>query len=147
MYSGKCRGLKWWVIISTASRGASGGPLPSNEDMGSKMPNCLRTAMKRMMTTPMANSSMPWIPMMSGQGEPTQGQACTRRPGPGERWKEAWADTSNAGLGKSTTSVFNRGEPRSDRNQVLLLGDCMGLFPGTGGSMRTRPAGWTKAAL
>ena len=36
--------------------------------MGSKMPNCLRTAMNRMMTTPMANSSMPWIPMTSGRG-------------------------------------------------------------------------------
>lgn len=63
-----------------ASQGTSGGPLPSNEDMGSKMPNCLRTAMKRIMTTPMANSSMPWIPMTAGQGEPAQGQVYRRRP-------------------------------------------------------------------
>lgn len=58
--------LRFPLLSPTPDQGASGGPLPSNEDMGSKMPNCLRTAMKRMMTTPMANSSMPWIPMTPG---------------------------------------------------------------------------------
>lgn len=50
--------------------------------MGSKMPNCLRTAMNRMMTTPMANSSMPWIPMTPDH----QGllRAKPLWPGPGE---------------------------------------------------------------
>lgn len=38
------------------------GSLPSR-DMGSRMPNCLRTAMKRITTTAMANSSIPWILM------------------------------------------------------------------------------------
>lgn len=49
-------------------------PLPSKEDMGSRMPNCLRTAMKRMMTTPMAHSSMPWSPMASVRGSPLGAQ-------------------------------------------------------------------------
>lgn len=76
-------------LLSYISKpGASGGPLPSNEDMGSKMPNCLRTAMKRMMTTPMANSSMPWIPMTPGWRGwlSSQGQVCVR-PGPARELK------------------------------------------------------------
>ncbi|KAL2296220.1 hypothetical protein Nmel_018514 [Mimus melanotis] len=36
--------------------------------MGSRMPNCLRTAMKRRMTTATAHSSMPWMPMAPGGG-------------------------------------------------------------------------------
>lgn len=56
----------------------------------------------------------------------------------------AWAGTSNA---EPAASVFNGGEPRSDRNQVWLVGGRMGLFPGPGGSMRIRPGGWTKAPL
>ncbi|KAK5870975.1 hypothetical protein PBY51_003879 [Eleginops maclovinus] len=51
--------------------------------MGSKMPNCLRTAMKRMMTTPMANSSMPWIPMTSGVGGPLRAKPASEGLAPG----------------------------------------------------------------
>lgn len=46
--------------------------LPSSE-IGSRMPNCLSTAIKRITTTPMANNSMPWILMalmMEGGGSP-----------------------------------------------------------------------------
>lgn len=41
--------------------------LPSM-DMGSKMPNCLRTAMNSSTTTAMAHSSIPWMPMASAAG-------------------------------------------------------------------------------
>lgn len=46
------------------SQGAGGHTLPSM-DMGSKMPNCLRTAMNSSTTTAMAHSSIPWMPMAS----------------------------------------------------------------------------------
>lgn len=84
------------------SRGASGGPLPSNEEMGSKMPNCLRTAMKRMMTTPMANSSMPWMPMSARRGDTAAGEGL----GPAQR---CWATL--------VSGVFNRGELRRGRTR------------------------------
>ena len=115
--------------------------------MGSKMPNCLRTAMKRMMTTPMANSSMPWIPITSGQGRgvggggPTQGRACTRRPGFGER------DDRKPGAGLVNDKAFQQGWTRTGQDSVWLVGGSMGLFPGPGRSMRTRPVSWMKAAL
>lgn len=87
--------------------GASDGPLPSNEDMGSKMPNCLRTAMKRMMTTPMANSSMPWIPMTAGHSGPSLHDEAWPR---GERRKATWSGPLNKAEapGESTTSCFQR---------------------------------------
>lgn len=100
--------------------------------------------MKRMMTTPMANSSMPWIPMTAGQGEPAQGQACTRRPGPGERRKEA-SGTSDAVPEAGQQQVFST--EGSQEETGIRSGWCMGLFPGPEHSMRTGPAGWTKAAL
>lgn len=56
--------------------------------MGSRMPNCLRTAMKRMTTTPMASSSMSWIPIvfnLLGDPRPTvQTPAGANNPDP---WK------------------------------------------------------------
>lgn len=51
----------------TPARGGGQG-LPSAE-MGSRMPNCLRTAMKRRMTTATAHSSMPCMAML-GRGHP-----------------------------------------------------------------------------
>lgn len=35
-------------------------------DIGSRMPNCLRTAMNSSTTTAIAHSSMPWMPMAAG---------------------------------------------------------------------------------
>ncbi len=126
-----------------ASRGASGGPLPSNEDMGSKMPNCLRTAMKRMMTTPMANSSMPWIPMTSGHGggvAPLRVKPAREGLARGRDEQEAWAGPSKAGPGKSTTSVFNRSN--QDSGWWVSAWVC---FQAQEDSMRARPASWMKA--
>lgn len=105
--------------------------------MGSKMPNCLRTAMKRMMTTPMANSSMPWIPMTSGQGEPTQGPACTKRPGPRR-------DKTKGNLGWPRVKLGQASQQQVFSTEVIRN---RGMFPGPGDSMRARPASWTKAAL
>lgn len=66
------------------SRGADGHALPSM-DMGSRMPNCLRTAMNSSTTTAMAHSSMPWMPMATraaqGRGVPLARACLGRRPG------------------------------------------------------------------
>lgn len=107
--------------------------------MGSKMPNCLRTAMKRMMTTPMANSSMPWIPMMSRSGGTHSGPSLQDQAWPGldeRKPGQSWAQRVN-------NKCFNGGNQES----VWLAGGSMGLFPGPGDSMRARPASWMKAAL
>lgn len=57
--------------------------LPSM-DMGSKMPNCLRTAMNSSTTTAMAHSSIPWMPMASADGTRAHPSAvrCLEAPGP-----------------------------------------------------------------
>lgn len=105
------------------------------------MPNCLRTAMKRMMTTPMANSSIPWIPMTSGWGgEAPQGQACKAWPGNKDKRKSGPAQVNPD---QATQRIFSRGNQQS----VWLVGDSIGLVPVPGESMRTRAASWMKAAL
>lgn len=98
--------------------------------------------MKRMMTTPMANSSMPWIPMTSGWGgRPLRAKPL--RPGPGtERKGNLGWPRVKLGLA-SQQQVFNRGNQES----VWLVGDSMGWFQALGDSMRARPASWMKAAL
>lgn len=57
--------------------------LPSM-DMGSKMPNCLRTAINSSTTTAMAHSSIPWMPMASAAGTGAHPSAvrCLEAPGP-----------------------------------------------------------------
>lgn len=64
---------------------ADGHALPSM-DMGSRMPNCLRTAMNSSTTTAMAHSSMPWMPMATraarGRGVPLARACLGRRRGP-----------------------------------------------------------------
>lgn len=64
---------------------AEGQALPSM-DMGSRMPNCLRTAMNSSTTTAMAHSSMPWMPMATraarGRGLPLARACLGRRRGP-----------------------------------------------------------------
>lgn len=116
---------------------AAGGPLPSNEDIGSRIPNCLRTAMKRMMTTPMAKSSMPWIPMTSEEAGTHSGPS--KPPGRDER---------KLGLMR-VSALFNnkrcqQGWAKRQQEPAWLVGDCMKLSPGPGSSMRTS---WMKAPL
>lgn len=93
--------------------------------MGSKMPNCLRTAMNRMMTTPMANSSMPWIAMTSGRGgsplraKPTRRGLAPRR----EAIKEVW--TTRVKLGSvSQQQVFSTEAIRDQSGRWLKAWVC-----------------------
>lgn len=59
-------------------RAAGGHALPSM-DMGSRMPNCLSTAMNSRTTTAMAHSSMPWMPMAALALPPRRGAGAARR--------------------------------------------------------------------
>lgn len=108
------------------------------------MPNCLRTAMKRMMTTPMANSSMPWIPMTA---ERRGGGGAHSGPSPGGDERKPWP--ARVTLGRASQQQVFSTEMNRDVTGISLVGGRLHGFvsrPRTH-SMRTRPENWMKAVL
>lgn len=62
-----------------SQRRAAGGQALPSMDMGSRMPNCLSTAMNSRTTTAMAHSSIPWMPMAALALPPRRGAGAARR--------------------------------------------------------------------
>lgn len=66
------------IASPSGGQRGQGHALPSM-DMGSRMPNCLSTAMNSSTTTAMAHSSMPWMPMAAHALPPRRRAGAARR--------------------------------------------------------------------